>query len=332
MRKKILLIYTGGTIGMKKDKEKDTLVPFNFDKLLNIVPELKINDLVLDNISIKTPVDSSNMNPEIWIEIVLIIKKYYEKYNGFVILHGTDTMAFTACALSFMLEGINKAIILTGSQIPINARRSDAKENLITSIEIANSGKVHEVCVFFEDKLYKGNRTTKVNTEDFEAFKSPNHPTLARAGVNIKYSEYLQKKKEQELIVHTKISHDVMILKLFPGISIKIIESILKNAKGIIIESFGAGNIPTNNNILKLLKKANQEGKIILNISQCLNGKVIEGKYETSLLLNSIGVLCGKDLTTEAAITKLMFLLGSELNDVEIKHQLQKNIRGEMIC
>ena len=196
MKKRILLIYTGGTIGMKKDKEKDTLVPFNFDKLLNIIPELKINDLVLDNISIKNPVDSSNMNPKIWIEIVLIIKKYYEKYNGFVILHGTDTMAFTACALSFMLEGINKAIILTGSQIPINARRSDAKENLITSIEIANSGKVHEVCVFFEDKLYKGNRTTKVNTEDFEAFKSPNHPTLARAGVNIKYSDYLQKKKE----------------------------------------------------------------------------------------------------------------------------------------
>ena len=332
MKEKILLIYTGGTIGMTKDLRKETLVPFDFDKLLNIIPELKVDNLIIENISIKEPIDSSNMNPDVWIEIALIIKQSYDDYSGFVILHGTDTMAFTSSALSFMLEGINKAVILTGSQIPINARRSDAKENLITSIDIANSGKVHEVCVFFEDKLYKGNRITKVNTEDFEAFRSPNYPYIAQAGVNINYSNYLQKNNNKKLVCHSTLSHDVIILKLFPGISIRIMEKIIESAKGIIIESFGAGNIPNNKKVIKLLQEANKKDKILINISQCLSGKVIEGKYETSLLLKSIGVLCGKDLTTEAAITKLMFLLGKGLSNRDIKNKFQKSIRGEMSC
>ena len=330
MNKKILLIYTGGTIGMTKDLKKDTLVPFNFDELLTIIPELKFTDLTIENISIKEPIDSSNMNPDIWIEIASIIKHYYNDYNGFVILHGTDTMAFTSSALSFMLEGINKAVILTGSQIPINARRSDAKENLITSVEIANSGKVHEVCVFFEAKLYRGNRITKVNTEDFEAFRSPNYPCIAQAGVNIKYSSYLKKNNNKKLVLHSRLSNDVIILKLFPGISIKIMKRMIESAKGIIIESFGAGNIPHNKKILELLNEADKKGKILINVSQCLSGKVIQGKYETSRKLTSKGVLCGKDLTTEAAITKLMFLLAKGLSNIEVKNDFQKNIRGEM--
>ena len=217
MNKKILLIYTGGTIGMVKDKKKNTLIPFNFDELLKAIPELKSDELDLDNISTKNPIDSSNMNPDNWVEIANMIKDKYNFYDGIVVLHGTDTMAYTASALSFMLENLNKAIILTGSQIPIGARRTDAKENLITAVEIAAGGKVNEVCIYFEDQLYKGNRTVKVNTEHFEAFESPNYPILAEAGVNIKYKSTLEKKGDQKLKVHKNCSNDVAILKLFPG-------------------------------------------------------------------------------------------------------------------
>ena len=330
MKQKILLVYTGGTIGMVKDKIKNTLVPFNFDGLLKAIPELQSEELDLENISIKTTIDSSNMHPNIWVEIAEIIENNYVNYDGFVILHGTDTMAYTASAFSFMLENLNKAVIFTGSQIPIGARRSDAKENLITAVEIAASEKVNEVCIYFEDQLYKGNRTVKVNTEHFEAFESPNYPILAEAGVTIKYKSVLQKKQNQGLIVHKNCSDDVAILKLFPGIKIATIKAIINSAKGIIIESFGAGNASTNAEFTLLLSQGIQEGKIIMNISQCLHGEAVRGQYETNEPFEKAGVICGKDMTTEAAITKLMFLLGQEISNDEIKQLFQTDLRGEV--
>jgi L-asparaginase len=329
MKKKILLIYTGGTIGMVKDKVKNTLVPFNFDKLLEAIPELKSEQINSYNISTKNPIDSSNMSLNNWVEITNLIKDNYAAYDSFVILHGTDTMAYTASALSFMLENLDKAIILTGSQIPIGERRTDAKENLITSIEIAASGKVNEVCIYFEDQLYRGNRTVKVNAEHFEAFRSPNFPILVEAGVNIKYKNSLNK-VTGAFKTHTQISDDVAVLKLFPGITIATIQSIIDSAKGIVIESFGTGNASSSSEFYQLLNKAAKNGKILVNITQCLHGSAVLGHYETSEPFGKSGVICGRDMTTEAAITKLMFLLGKGLADAEIKTELQTNLRGEI--
>lgn len=329
MKKKILLIYSGGTIGMIKDNVKDTLIPFNFDKLLEAIPELKSEKINLSTISTKNPIDSSNMNTDNWVEIASLLESNYNSYDSFIILHGTDTMAYTASALSFMLENLNKAVILTGSQIPIGERRTDAKENLITSIEIATSSKVNEVCIYFEDKLYRGNRTTKVNTEHFQAFHSPNFPIMVEAGVNIKYNHQTNKITDK-FKVHTQMSNDVAILKLFPGISIKTIQAIFDSAKGIVIESFGTGNAPTRVAFSKLINEAIKNGKILLNITQCLQGSAILGSYETSEPFKNAGVICGKDMTTEAAITKLMFLLGQQLTDDEIRTKLQTNLRGEI--
>jgi L-asparaginase len=334
----VLLIYTGGTIGMMQDASTNELRPFDFKSLTKQIPELNKFDIELSSISSKHPIDSSNMHPGIWIDLAKTIENNYSGYDGFVILHGSDTMSFTASALSFMLENLAKPVVLTGSQLPIGIIRTDGKENLITSIEIAGTkikGKpvVSEVCIYFEYKLYRGNRTFKYNSSHFDAFKSPNYPALAEAGVNIQYNKTaLLKPNNKALKIHIELDNDIAVLKLFPGISKKITSAIISapGVKAIILETFGAGNCTTQAWFTNELKKAIDRGIIILNITQCLEGKVIQGMYETSSHLKKLGVVGGSDLTFESAVTKLMFLLGQKLSNSQIKKQLQLNLRGEL--
>ena len=326
----VLLIYTGGTIGMYKTNE-GSLRPFDLETLSTQIPELNSFDIDINAVSIAQPIDSSNMSKEIWIQLAEIIEKEYNNYNGFVILHGSDTMAYTASALSFMLENLNKPVILTGAQLPIGVRRTDAKENIITSIEIAAQGNIPEVCVYFEYRLMRGNRCTKANAEHFEAFKSPNFINLAEAGLKIKYSPINYNHTHKNLKVHTNLCEDVLILKMFPSMKKEYIVNVLNLAyKGIILETFGAGNATTADWFLNSIKSAIEDKKLILNISQCVSGSVSQGLYETSSKLEELGVIGGKDMTTEAALAKMMYLLGSDNSLNEIKYLLQISLRGEL--
>ena len=328
--KSILLIYTGGTIGMFKGAD-GSLKPFDFEKLTAEIPELKKFDIELNAIAFKKPIDSSNIIPKTWVYLANLIGQHYQQYDGFVILHGSDTMAYTASALSFLLEDLCKPVILTGSQLPIGIRRTDAKENLITAIEIAASGNTPEVCVYFEYKLLRGNRTVKVNAEHFEAFDSPNFPALAEAGVHIKYHQKVSCIIENPLKVYEQMSTSIALLKLYPGIPQEVVKAVLhSNCKGIVLETFGSGNASTHTEFLSILESAIRNGKFILNISQCLAGAVSQGLYETSSELEKIGVISGKDMTTEAALTKMMFLLAQDLPTEEIKTQLTHSLRGEL--
>ncbi|MBS1638135.1 MAG: type I asparaginase [Bacteroidetes bacterium] len=341
MKKKssILLIYTGGTIGMMQDARSGELRPFNFKALTAQIPELEKFDITLSSISFEKPIDSSNMHPSVWIKLAEIIQKNYAKYDGFVILHGSDTMSYTASALSFMLENLAKPVILTGSQLPIGIIRTDGKENLITAIEIAaartktNKPVITEVCIYFEYKLYRGNRTFKYNSAHFDAFKSPNYPLLAEAGVTIQYNDaYLLKPEKKAFKVHTALENDIAVLKLFPGLSKKITLAILNTPgiKAVILETFGAGNATTEAWFTDALTSAIKKGVIIYNVTQCLEGRVIQGMYETSSHLKKIGVIGGEDITFESAVAKLMFVLGKKLSLKETKALLQKNLRGEI--
>ena len=326
----VLIIYTGGTIGMYKTSE-GSLRPFDLDTLSTQIPELNTFDIDINVISIAQPIDSSNMCKEVWIQLVEIIEKEYNNYKGFVILHGSDTMAYTASALSFMLENLNKPVILTGAQLPIGVRRTDAKENIITSIEIAAKGNIPEVCVYFEYRLMRGNRCTKANAEHFEAFKSPNFIYLAEAGLDIKYSPIKYKHTHKKFKVHTNLSEEVIVLKLFPSMKKEYIVNILDLPyKGIILETFGAGNATTADWFLRAIQTAMDNEKLILNVSQCLSGSVSQGLYETSSKLEEFGVIGGKDMTTEAALTKMMYLLGTDYSQEEIKQHLQISLRGEL--
>ena len=341
MNRTILLIYTGGTIGMKQDPDTLALKPFNFNQILEEVPELKKFGCKIDTLSFDPVIDSSDVQPEFWVKLATIIKENYQAYDGFVVLHGTDTMSFTASALSFMFENLAKPVVLTGSQLPIGMLRTDGKENLISSIEIASAADsngnpmVPEVCINFESQLYRGNRTTKYNAENFRAFRSANHPVLADVGIHIKYNPALiryPQNPEKELKVCEKLCTDVAVLKIFPGITPAVVDAILnmEGLKGVVLETFGSGNAPTADWFVNRIKDAVHRGIIVLNVSQCHAGKVDMDAYATGVALKKEGVISGFDSTTEAALTKMFFVLGQTGCKEEIKKLLESNLRGEI--
>lgn len=334
---KILIIYTGGTIGMVNDAKTGTLIPFDFEQIQDNVPELARLDYQLSVHSFDPILDSSNMNPAVWAELAELIQEKYDAFDGFVILHGSDTMSFTASALSFMLQNLAKSVILTGSQLPIGEIRTDAKENLITALEIAATKKdgkamVPEVCIYFDYQLFRGNRSIKYNSEKFEAFASPNYPILAEAGVNLDfYPNYILPIPTEAFQIHTSFNSNIGVLKMYPGITENAVRAITEsNAEAIILEAFGSGNTTTAPWFITCLKEAIEANKIILDISQCKGGSVQLGLYETSRKLQKMGILSGSDLTFESAVTKLMYLLGQDLSITEVKRLLEISIAGEL--
>ncbi len=337
----ILLIYTGGTIGMKQDPETLALVPFNFNQIQEEVPELKKFGCTIDSYSFSPLIDSSDVVPQFWVDLVELIHANYNKYDGFVVLHGTDTMSYSASAVSFMLEDLEKPVVFTGSQLPIGMLRTDGKENLISSIEIAAAQDseghaiVPEVCIYFDSFLYRGNRTTKYNAENFGAFRSANYPVLAQVGIHIKYNTSFIRYPEEwgrELKINTRLDTNVAVLKMFPGMTPAVMDSVIDtpDVRAIIIETFGSGNAPTKEWFIKGVERGISKGLIMLNVTQCQAGSVDMDAYATGVALKKVGVVSGYDSTFEAALVKLFFLMGQNIDISDVKDGLGKNLRGEI--
>lgn len=337
-RPSALIIYTGGTIGMVKDADTGSLKPVNFERLQANIPEISRLDIDLHIYTFENTIDSSNVRPSDWIKLVEVIEENYNRYDGFVILHGSDTMAYSASALSFMIENLSKPIIFTGSQLPIGVLRTDARENFITALEMAvlkefGEAKVSEVCVYFEYHLLKGNRTTKYSSSHFNAFASANYPPLAEAGVNLRFNDpLLRRHNGQTTLFHKRLDDNIAILKIFPGMTSAYVKGILgiSGLRAVVLETYGSGNAPTDDWFIDLLKEAIQRGILIVNVTQCQSGAVFQGKYKTSSDLQSIGVLSGQDITTEAAITKLMYLLANCDDNDSVAKNFVIPIREEM--
>lgn len=339
-KNKVLLIYTGGTLGMGYASQSKNLVPFDFSQILDNIPELQNLSCGLKVRAFENPIDSSNVNKNIWIKIAQEILDNYQDFDGFVVLHGTDTMAFSASALSYLLRGINKPVIFTGAQLPIGAIRNDARRNLVTSIEIATSktlqgrAKVPEVAIFFNEVLLRGNRAKKMESSHFDAFKSENYPPLARVGIQVQYfgNEILPYQSSFLPNMILEMNENVSVLKLFPSIPKNIVETILntENLEGIVLETYGSGNAPTEKWFVQCLEKAIKNNIHIYNISQCIGGQVQQGRYATSQQLQDIGVISGRDITWEAGITKLMYLLGQNLTHSQVRELLLVSLAGEI--
>ena len=340
MKTNILLIYTGGTIGMMQDPVSGALKPFNFSHILEEVPELAKFVCNIDTISFDPVIDSSDASPEFWIDLVTLIRDNYDSYDGFVVLHGTDTMAYSASALSFMLENLEKPVVFTGSQLPIGMLRTDGRENLITSIEIAASRDsdgypcVPEVCIYFENELYRGNRTVKYNAENFRAFRSPNYPVLAEVGIHIRFNRDVIHYPEawgKPLKINTNLSNDVAVLKLIPGISRHYVESVMSmpGLRALVLETFGSGNAPAAKWFIDAVRECVEKGILVLNVTQCGAGSVDMRAYANGAVLLAAGVTGGADITMEAAVTKLYWLLGESDDNAIVKQRFSECFRGE---
>lgn len=340
-RGSVLLIFTGGTISMGENSSNHSLAPLDTKRVLGFIPELEMLHVRIASVSFSPLIDSSDIVPGNWVEMARLIERHYDDFDGFVVLHGTDTMAYSASALSFMLSGLRKPVIFTGSQLPVGVLRSDAKENLITAIELAaaknerGEAMVQEVCLFFEDKLMRGNRTTKRNSEDFNAFASFNYPELVRTGVHIKYYDHhIHRETGSEgLSVATHFDSNVVILKLFPGITAATVRAIyaIEGLRAVVLESYGSGNAPTALWLRDIIAEADGRGVVTVNVSQCRAGGVEMGRYEASVNLIEAGVVSGRDMTVEAAVTKLMFLTGRYTDSATVKQLMQESLRGEMV-